>query len=166
MARITGIGGVFFKSKGDGAALAAWYGKHLGLQLEDFGVGGPQLSLIWTDEFGAQCVFATEAFIPAATWKQVAVAFEANGTPAHFTIDGASAPFSQLSACTGTLQSTPIDVALGARWAGVPNVAFALAGGLDEVRIENTLRTPGWLHAQFLSQSGGWLVPGNVEQRP
>jgi len=37
MARITGIGGVFFKSKGDGAALAAWYQKHLGLTLEDFG---------------------------------------------------------------------------------------------------------------------------------
>jgi len=37
MARITGIGGVFFKSKGDGAALAAWYQKHLGLTLENFG---------------------------------------------------------------------------------------------------------------------------------
>lgn len=37
MARITGIGGVFIKSKGDGAALAAWYRKHLGLVLEDFG---------------------------------------------------------------------------------------------------------------------------------
>jgi len=37
MARITGIGGVFFKSSGDNAALAAWYQKHLGLQLEDWG---------------------------------------------------------------------------------------------------------------------------------
>jgi catechol 2,3-dioxygenase-like lactoylglutathione lyase family enzyme len=37
MARITGIGGVFFKSKGDGAALAAWYREHLGMPLEDFG---------------------------------------------------------------------------------------------------------------------------------
>ena len=37
MARITGIGGVFLKSKGDGAALAAWYQEHLGLRLEDFG---------------------------------------------------------------------------------------------------------------------------------
>ena len=37
MARVTGIGGVFFKSKGDGAALAAWYAKHLGLPLESFG---------------------------------------------------------------------------------------------------------------------------------
>ncbi len=37
MARITGIGGVFFKSKGEGAALAAWYQKHLGMVLEDFG---------------------------------------------------------------------------------------------------------------------------------
>jgi len=37
LARITGIGGVFLKSKGEGAALAAWYQKHLGLALEDFG---------------------------------------------------------------------------------------------------------------------------------
>jgi len=37
MAKITGIGGVFLKSKGDGKALAAWYRQHLGLSLEDFG---------------------------------------------------------------------------------------------------------------------------------
>jgi predicted enzyme related to lactoylglutathione lyase len=37
MARVTGVGGVFFKSRGDKAALAAWYQKHLGLPLEDFG---------------------------------------------------------------------------------------------------------------------------------
>jgi predicted enzyme related to lactoylglutathione lyase len=37
MAKITGVGGVFFKSKGDNAALAAWYRKHLGMALEDFG---------------------------------------------------------------------------------------------------------------------------------
>ncbi len=36
MARITGVGGVFFKSKGDSAALAAWYQKHLGMSLEPF----------------------------------------------------------------------------------------------------------------------------------
>ena len=29
MAKVTGIGGVFFQSKGDPAALAAWYQKHL-----------------------------------------------------------------------------------------------------------------------------------------
>jgi catechol 2,3-dioxygenase-like lactoylglutathione lyase family enzyme len=34
MAKITGIGGVFFKSKSDPAALAAWYQKHLGLPVE------------------------------------------------------------------------------------------------------------------------------------
>jgi predicted enzyme related to lactoylglutathione lyase len=37
MAKVTGIGGIFFKSKGDSATLAAWYAKHLGLALEDFG---------------------------------------------------------------------------------------------------------------------------------
>ena len=37
MARVTGIGGVFFKSKSDHAALAAWYQEHLGMPLESWG---------------------------------------------------------------------------------------------------------------------------------
>jgi predicted enzyme related to lactoylglutathione lyase len=37
MARVTGIGGVFFKSTGDKNALAAWYQQHLGVALEEFG---------------------------------------------------------------------------------------------------------------------------------
>jgi predicted enzyme related to lactoylglutathione lyase len=37
MAKVTGIGGVFFKSRDDGARLAAWYQQHLGMPLEAFG---------------------------------------------------------------------------------------------------------------------------------
>ncbi|MBI2376548.1 MAG: VOC family protein [Deltaproteobacteria bacterium] len=37
MAKITGIGGVFFKAKSDPKTLAAWYRDHLGMSLEDFG---------------------------------------------------------------------------------------------------------------------------------
>lgn len=37
MAKITGIGGVFLKSRSNSAELAVWYQKHLGMQLEDFG---------------------------------------------------------------------------------------------------------------------------------
>lgn len=40
MARVTGIGGVFFKTE-DPKALAAWYAEHLGLELEEW--GGAQL---------------------------------------------------------------------------------------------------------------------------
>ena len=36
MKRVTGIGGVFFKSK-DPKALAEWYRIHLGLKVEDWG---------------------------------------------------------------------------------------------------------------------------------
>ena len=48
MARITGIGGVFFKSRNDRAALAAWYQEHLGISLESF--GGAVLK--WPDDKG------------------------------------------------------------------------------------------------------------------
>ena len=37
MAKITGIGGVFFKAKGDPKELADWYARHLGLALEPWG---------------------------------------------------------------------------------------------------------------------------------
>ena len=37
MARVTGIGGVFFKAKSDHKALAAWYARHLGLEMEEWG---------------------------------------------------------------------------------------------------------------------------------
>jgi len=47
MARITGIGGVFFKSRNDKTALAAWYQKHLGLPLEE-SFGGAILR--WPDD--------------------------------------------------------------------------------------------------------------------
>ena len=37
MAKVTGIGGVFFKGRTDHTALADWYSKHLGLTLESWG---------------------------------------------------------------------------------------------------------------------------------
>jgi predicted enzyme related to lactoylglutathione lyase len=48
MAKVTGIGGVFFKSNGDHAALAAWYQQHLGMPLESWGGA----ILRWPDDHG------------------------------------------------------------------------------------------------------------------
>ena len=46
MARVTGIGGVFFKSSRDREALAEWYQKNLGMDLAEF--GGSVLN--WQDD--------------------------------------------------------------------------------------------------------------------
>jgi hypothetical protein len=46
MAKVTGIGGVFFKSTGDHRRLAEWYSQNLGIQLEPW--GGAILK--WTDD--------------------------------------------------------------------------------------------------------------------
>lgn len=48
MARVTGIGGVFFKAR-DPKALSAWYAEHLGIQLNDWGGA----SFEWKDEVPA-----------------------------------------------------------------------------------------------------------------
>lgn len=37
MAKVMGIGGVFFKSRSNSKELAAWYQKHLGMPLESWG---------------------------------------------------------------------------------------------------------------------------------
>ena len=44
MARVTGVGGVFLRSK-DPKALQAWYAEHLGIVVTDWGV-----SFEWSDE--------------------------------------------------------------------------------------------------------------------
>ena len=49
MARVTGIGGVFFKSTADHKALAEWYSKNLGIQCEPW--GGAILK--WSDDKSA-----------------------------------------------------------------------------------------------------------------
>jgi predicted enzyme related to lactoylglutathione lyase len=46
MAKVTGIGGVFFKSTSDHKKLSEWYTKNLGIQLEPWGGG----ILKWPDD--------------------------------------------------------------------------------------------------------------------
>jgi predicted enzyme related to lactoylglutathione lyase len=47
MKRVTGIGGIFFKAK-DPAALQAWYRRHLGIDVQDWG----GTVFFWADEEG------------------------------------------------------------------------------------------------------------------
>jgi predicted enzyme related to lactoylglutathione lyase len=48
MKRVTGIGGIFFKAK-DAPALQAWYKRHLGIDVQDWG----GTAFHWTDAGGA-----------------------------------------------------------------------------------------------------------------
>jgi predicted enzyme related to lactoylglutathione lyase len=47
MRRVTGIGGIFFKAR-DPVALRAWYQKHLGIDVQQWG----GTAFTWTDEAG------------------------------------------------------------------------------------------------------------------
>lgn len=47
MRRVTGIGGIFFQAK-DPVALRAWYQKHLGIDVQDWGGA----AFTWTDAAG------------------------------------------------------------------------------------------------------------------
>ena len=47
MKRVTGIGGIFFKAK-DPKALQAWYKRHLGIDVQDWG----GTAFTWTDSDG------------------------------------------------------------------------------------------------------------------
>jgi len=48
MKRVTGIGGIFFTAK-DPVALRAWYKRHLGIDVQDWG----GTAFRWTDDTGA-----------------------------------------------------------------------------------------------------------------
>src|SRR5262245_207401 len=69
MKRVTGIGGVFFKAR-DPVALGAWYKKHLGIDVQDWGGA----AFDWADSAGnptkgttAWCVFGpgSDSFAPS-----------------------------------------------------------------------------------------------------
>ena len=65
MAKVTGIGGVFFKSTKDKDALAAWYRDNLGLKFEDWG----GCIINWMDDAkvdGGMTVWSTAA--PDSKW--------------------------------------------------------------------------------------------------
>ncbi len=62
MARVTGIGGIFLRAH-DPQALAAWYAKHLGIQLNDW--GGAQF--LWSDEVPPTTGSTAWSLFPADT---------------------------------------------------------------------------------------------------
>jgi predicted enzyme related to lactoylglutathione lyase len=62
MARVTGIGGVFLRSK-DPKALAAWYETHLHVTRSDYG----GVTFEWSDEVPAGTGMTTWATFPAET---------------------------------------------------------------------------------------------------
>jgi predicted enzyme related to lactoylglutathione lyase len=62
MARVTGIGGVFLRAR-DPKSLSAWYAKHLGIQLADYGGA----TFLWSDEIPATTGMTTWSLFPENT---------------------------------------------------------------------------------------------------
>lgn len=62
MARVTGVGGVFLRSS-DPARLAAWYAKHLGIQVGE----GNAAVLAWSDEVPAGTGMTVWSAFPSGT---------------------------------------------------------------------------------------------------
>ena len=94
MARVTGIGGIFLRSR-DPKALAAWYAEHLGLQLNDW--GGVQF--LWSDEVPPATGSTAWSVFPADT------SYFGPGTPAgpqpymvNYRVDDLDALLAQLAA--------------------------------------------------------------------
>jgi predicted enzyme related to lactoylglutathione lyase len=59
MARVTGIGGVFLRAR-DPKSLSAWYVKHLGIALSNYGGA----TFLWTDEIPATTGMTTWSLFP------------------------------------------------------------------------------------------------------
>ena len=68
MKRVTGIGGIFFKARGDATALHDWYRRHLGIDVQPW--GGAAFS--WTDSEGRPLAGTTAWLIAPHTSDQFA----------------------------------------------------------------------------------------------
>jgi predicted enzyme related to lactoylglutathione lyase len=62
MARVTGIGGIFLRSR-DPESLLAWYAKHLGVQPNEYG----GVNFLWTDEVPATTGLTAWSLFPEDT---------------------------------------------------------------------------------------------------
>lgn len=67
MKRVTGIGGIFFKAK-DAVALRAWYKRHLGINVQDWG----GTAFTWTSDEGTPTAGTTIWSISSAATDQFA----------------------------------------------------------------------------------------------
>ena len=67
MRRVTGIGGIFFHAKNP-KALCAWYKRHLGIDVQDWG----GTAFTWTDAAGNPAMGTTVWSIGAADGSQFA----------------------------------------------------------------------------------------------
>lgn len=67
MKRVTGIGGIFFKAK-DAVALRAWYKRHLGIDVQDWG----GTAFTWTSDEGTPTAGTTIWSISSAETDQFA----------------------------------------------------------------------------------------------
>lgn len=67
MRRVTGIGGIFFQAR-DPQALRAWYAKHLGIEVQDWGGA----TFPWADAQGQSAAGSTTWSVGAAGSEQFA----------------------------------------------------------------------------------------------
>jgi len=67
MKRVTGIGGIFFNAR-DPVALRAWYQRHLGIEIQDWGGA----AFTWTDDAGQPMKGTTIWSIGAADGQHLA----------------------------------------------------------------------------------------------
>jgi predicted enzyme related to lactoylglutathione lyase len=105
MARVTGIGGVFFRSH-DPKKLAAWYAEHLGIKINDYGGA----SFEWTDEVPATTGVTAWSIFPADT------KYFGPGTQAsmiNYRVDDLDGLLKQLAAANVTIDPKREDYAYG-----------------------------------------------------
>jgi predicted enzyme related to lactoylglutathione lyase len=109
MARVTGIGGIFLRAR-DPKSLNAWYAKHLGIQLSDYGGA----TLLWSDEVPPTTGMTTWSLFPEDT-KYFGPGNEKGPQQAmiNYRVDDLDALLTQLAAADVTIDPKREDADYG-----------------------------------------------------
>ena len=128
---------------------------------------GGNLKLFGREEDGASARgVSAEGVIPSGRWLHVAGVFDVAAQSLQLFVDGAEmdtvgygGPFTR-----DRFPDTPSP--FGSIGSDDDGAGFYFVGALDEVRVSNVARSPGWIAAEHASLGGGLMEVGAVEVRP
>jgi hypothetical protein len=122
---------------------------------------GPVIRYIVKNTIAATYTVTTSA-LPTNTWSFVTATYD--GSDLNLYINGALAAYTQQSAINLNQNTTGFAIGNSPDWVS-NNPPFGFSGSIDEVRISNIARSPGWIQTEYNNEAtpSAFFTESNVE---